>query len=156
MKAMLKKFCLCVLTCLLAAAPGFAHATGTGTPLEAKAMVLRAIDYMRANGEQKALQEFDKLNGKFQWRDLYVFAYDLKGTMQAHPNQTLIGKALYNEPDSRGRLFRKEIVELTKSRGSGWVDYVQFNPITQQEEAKISYCQKEKQLIVCCGAYMQQ
>jgi hypothetical protein len=29
-----------------------------------------------------------------------------------------------------------------------------MNPMTRQEEAKITYFQKEGNLIVCCGAYL--
>lgn len=154
MDAMLKKIVLIVLMGLFAAGSVHAQGYGVGTPLEAKKMVLDAIAYIKANGEEKALQEFNKPNGKFQWRDLYVFAYDLKGVMKAHPNQKLIGRNLYNEPDSKGKLFRKDIVDLANSRGSGWVDYTYMNPMTRQEDAKITYCQKEGNLIVCCGAYL--
>jgi hypothetical protein len=45
-------------------------------------------------------------------------------------------------------------VDLANSRGYGWVDYTYMNPMTRQEEAKITYCQKEGMLIVCCGAYL--
>ena len=151
---MLNKIFISVLLYLLAAGTVHAQGYGVGTPIEAKNMVMRAVDYLKANGEEKALLEFNKPNGKFQWRDLYVFAYDLKGVMKGHPNPKLIGRNLYNEPDSKGKLFRKEIVDLANSRGSGWVDYTYMNPMTGQEETKITYCQKEGSLIVCCGAYL--
>jgi len=72
----------------------------------------------------------------------------------AHPvNPKLIGKNLFNETDSKGKLFRKEIVELAKTKGSGLVDYTYLNPVTKQEESKTTYIQKEGDLIICCGAY---
>jgi cytochrome c len=74
--------------------------------------------------------------------------------MRAHPNPKLIGQNFYNEPDSRGKLFRKEIVDLANSRGSGWVDYTYRNPMTRQEDAKITYFQRVGKLIICCGAYL--
>lgn len=151
---MFKKIFISIIMCLFAAGTVHAQGYGIGTPVEAKNMVQQAIAYIKANGEQKALQEFNKPNGKFQWRDLYVFAYDLKGVMKGHPNPKLIGRNLYDEPDSKGKLFRKEIVDLATSRGSGWVDYTYMNPMTRQEEAKITYFQKEGNLIVCCGAYL--
>ncbi len=154
---MLNTFRLYILLFLFAvgtAGTVYAQGYGIGTPLEAKKMVEQAIAYIRANGEEKALQEFDKPNGRFQWRDLYVFAYDLKGIVKGHPNHTLIGQNLYSEPDSKGKLFRKDIVDIANGRGSGWVDYTYMNQMTQQEEAKITYCQKEGMLIVCCGAYL--
>jgi signal transduction histidine kinase len=154
MRAMFNKIFISILMCLFAVGTVHAQGYGIGTPAEAKKMVEQAIVYIKANGEEKALQEFNKPNGKFQWRDLYVFAYDLKGIMKGHPSPKLIGRNLYSEPDSKGKLFRKEIVDLANSRGSGWVDYTYMNPMTRQEEAKITYFQKEGNLIVCCGAYL--
>jgi len=151
---MFNKIFISILMCLFAVSTVHAQGYGIGTPAEAKKMVEQAIVYIKANGEEKALQEFNKPNGKFQWRDLYVFAYDLKGIMKGHPSPKLIGRNLYSEPDSKGKLFRKEIVDLANSRGSGWVDYTYMNPMTRQEEAKITYFQKEGNLIVCCGAYL--
>jgi signal transduction histidine kinase len=151
---MFKKIFISIIMSLFAVGTVHAQGYGIGTPVEAKKMVQQSIAYIKANGEEKALQEFNKPNGKFQWRDLYVFAYDLKGVMKGHPNPKLIGRNLYHEPDSEGKLFRKEIVDLANSRGSGWVDYTYVNPMTRQEEAKITYFQKEGNVIVCCGAYL--
>jgi cytochrome c len=140
------------------------------TPFEAKKLVEQAVAFVKANSEEDALQEFSNPNGMFVKDelyyigydlskvlkdDLYVFAYDLKGVMMANPKvPKLVGKNLYNEPDSKGKLFRKEIVDLANSRGSGWVDYTYKNPTTKQEEHKITYCQKTDKLIICCGAYL--
>lgn len=158
MKAVHNKLRFYIIVLLLAAGTlaGTARAQGygIGTPLEAKKMVEDAIAYLRAKGEEKTLQELDKSNGKFQWRDLYVFAYDLKGVVKGHPNHKLIGQNLYSEPDSRGKLFRRDIVDVAGSRGYVWVDYTYVNPMTRLEEAKITYCQREGGLIVCCGAYL--
>jgi cytochrome c len=65
----------------------------------------------------------------------------------------LVGKHVYNTPDSKGKLNRKEMVDLANSKGSGWVDYHQLNPVTKKQEAKISYVQKVGNLILGCGAY---
>jgi signal transduction histidine kinase len=147
-----------------------AHSQQRATPVEAKKLVEKAVAYVKANGEEKALKEFSNPGGMFYKEesylfgydlnealkdDLYVFAYDSKGVLMANPAvPKLVGKNLYNEPDSRGKLFRKEIVDLANSRGSGWVDYTYINPATKQEEFKITYCQKVGGLIVCCGAYL--
>jgi len=83
-----------------------------------------------------------------------VFAYDMEGVMVAHPkNSKLVGKNLLEVPDVDGKLFRKEIVELAKSKGSGWVDYKYKNPQTGKTEAKTTYLKKVGDLILCCGIY---
>lgn len=130
------------------------YAAEKGTAEEAKKMVEQAAAYITANGEENAIKEINKPDGKFVKGEMYVFAYDMNAVMKAHPvNPKLIGKNLFNETDSKGKLFRKEIVELAKSKGSGFVDYTYMNPVTKQEEPKTTYIQKVGNLIVCCGAY---
>lgn len=121
---------------------------------EARSLVEKAAAFLKANGREKALMEFNKRDGKFVRGELYVFVYDLDGVMVAHPvNPGLVGKNLLNEPDSKGKLFRKKIVELARTMGSGWVDYTYLNPTSKKEEQKTTYFQKEGDLIICCGAY---
>jgi hypothetical protein len=121
---------------------------------DAKALVKRAVAYVKYQGKQKALAEISTPKGMFDKGELYVFAYDLQGVMVAHPkNPALIGQNLLNLPDTEGKLFRKEIVEKAKSQGSGWVDYVYLNPETNRQEHKTTYFQKVDDIIVCCGVY---
>ena len=148
---MIRKWMIPILLCLFTAAE--VHAW-VGTPVEAKKMVEKAVEFIKAHGEEMALQELNKPNGKFQWRDLYVFAYDLNGVVVGHPNPKLIGQNLYEVPDTQGKLFTKEIVELANCRGSGWVDYRYADLLTQQEGFKITHFQKVGNLIICCGAYL--
>jgi signal transduction histidine kinase len=130
---------------------GMSYASGKD---DAKFLVRKAVAYVKYQGKEKAIAEINKPRGMFDKGETYVFAYDLQGVMVAHPkNPTLIGKNLIAVPDSEGKLFRKEIVEKANSKGSGWVDYVYLNPETKEYEHKTTYCQKEGDLIVCCGAY---
>ena len=129
-------------------------ALGKGTKTEAEALVKKAIAYLKVNGKDKTLEEINKSGGPFDKGDLYVFAYDITATIVAHPkNPKLIGKNLMNIPDNSGIYFRKEIVEIAKSKGSGWVDYKYTNPETRKLESKTTYLQKFGDLILCCGAY---
>jgi cytochrome c len=154
MRILFRKILLTFLVCQFMVASAYAQGYGVGTPAEAKKMVGQAVAYVLANGEERALKEFNAPNGKFQWRDLYAFAYDLSGVVMGHPNPKLIGRNLYLAPDSNGKLFRKEIVDLANTRGSGWVDYTYIDPMTGQDEFKITHFQKVGNLIVCCGAYL--
>ena len=121
---------------------------------DAKALVKRAVAYVKYQGKQKALAEISMPKGMFDKGELYVFAYDLQGVMVAHPkNPALIGQNLIAVPDVEGKLFRKEIVEKAKSQGSGWVDYVYLNPETNRQEHKTTYFQKVDDINVCCGVY---
>ena len=151
---MFKKSVESIVIVLLTVTSAYAQGYGVGTPLEAKKMVEKAVAYLKSHGEEAALKEFKDPNGKFQWRDLYAFAYDLTGVIVAHPNPKLVGRNLNQEPDIKGKFFTKEIVYLASNMDSGWVDYSYLNQMTKQEEPKITYFQKVGNLIVCCGAYL--
>lgn len=121
---------------------------------DAKDLVKRAAAYVKYQGSGKAVAEINKPKGMFDKGELYVFAYDLQGVMIAHPKHPeLIGKNLVTIPDSEGKLFRKEIVEKAKAKGSGWVDYLYLNPETNEMEHKTTYLLKVGDLILCSGAY---
>jgi cytochrome c len=154
MRILFRKIVVPLLFCQLMVTAAYAQGYGVGTPAEAKKIVEQAVAYALANGEERALKEFNAPNGKFQWRDLYAFAYDPNGVVMGHPNPKLNGRNLYLVPDRNGKLFRKEIVDLANTRGSGWVDYTYLDPVTGQDEFKITHFQKVGNLIICCGAYL--
>ncbi len=130
---------------------GLSYASGKD---DAKALVKQAAALVKYQGKGKALAEISKPKGTFDKGELYVFAYDLQGVMVAHPkNPALIGKNLIDVPDSDGKLFRKEIVEKARLKGSGWVDYLYLNPETNEVEHKTTYLLKVGDIILCCGAY---
>ena len=139
-----------ILTGLFATA-GLAVASGKD---DAKTLVKHAAAFVKYQGKGKALAEISKPRGQFDKGELYVFAYDLQGVMVAHPkNPTLIGKNLIDVPDNDGKLFRRDIVDKAKSKGSGWVDYMYLNPETNEVEHKTTYLQKVGDIIICSGAY---
>jgi signal transduction histidine kinase len=135
----------------LFATAGLTHASGKD---DAKTLVKQAAAYVKYQGKGKALAEISKPKGMFDKGELYVFAYDLQGVMVGHPkNPALIGKNLVDVPDSEGRMFRREIVERAKSKGSGWVEYLYLNPESNELEHKTTYLQKVGDIILCCGVY---
>jgi signal transduction histidine kinase len=130
---------------------GQSHAFGKD---DAKSLVKHAAAFVKYQGKGKALAEISKPRGTFDKGELYVFAYDLQGVMVAHPkNATLIGRNLIDVPDTNGKLFRRDIVEKAKTKGSGWVDYMYLNPETNELELKTTYFQKVGDIIICCGTY---
>jgi signal transduction histidine kinase len=140
-----------------AAAFGLLHAGASAadaTKADAQGIVEKAAAYAAQNGEDKLVAEVNKNGGTFHQGDLYVFVFDKTGTVVAHPvNPSLVGKNQVSEPDADGKLFRKEIVEVANSKGTGWVDYKYKNPVSGQIEAKTSYVKKQGALIIAAGAY---
>jgi cytochrome c len=121
---------------------------------DAVALVEKAIVFAKAKGKDKVLAEISTPGGAFDRGELYVFAYDFSGVVLAHPkNAKLIGKNLLEMPDLDGKLFRKDIVNIAKKQGSGWVDYKYKNPETGKSEDKTTYFKAAEDHIYCCGIY---
>ena len=146
-------FVITMVMMLVAGFSGFALAAD-GTPAEAKALVKKAVDYMKANGKEKSFAEFSNPKGKFVNGDLYIFVYDMNGKCLAHGfNQKMIGKDLKEMKDPDGKFYVKERIEIAKTKGSGWQDYKFTNPTSKKLENKTAYIEKYEDVIVGCGAY---
>ncbi len=129
-------------------------AFASGTADEAKAMVDKAIAFVKANGQEKGFNEVDNQKGKFVKEDLYVWVSDAKGVILAHgANEKLIGKDVTPLKDSDGKFFIKEIVQTANTKGTGWVDYHWVNPVTKSIDKKSTYFKKDGNLIYACGIY---
>ncbi|MYM40409.1 cache domain-containing protein [Duganella qianjiadongensis] len=151
---MAKLFKLMALVLLALGLHGGAQAQERGTADQATAMVRKAVDYLKANGRDKAFAAFNDPKGQFRDRDLYIMVYDMKGFNLAHgANPKLIGKDLMQLRDANGTLMIKEFIEVAKNKGSGWINYQWPNPVTSVVEAKSTYVEKYDDLIVGCGIY---
>jgi len=137
----------------LALATASSLAGDRGTKDEAQAMVKKAVAYIKANGPQKAYDDFTK-PGPFKDRDLYVTVYDSTGKCLAHgSNPKLIGKDLIEIQDADGVYYIKKRVELMKTSASFWQDYKFTDPLTKKIEPKSTYCEKTSDTAVCVGFY---
>lgn len=119
---------------------------------EAVEMVDRALAYIKVNGKNKALAEFNNPKGRFVERSLYIFAYDLKGTNKALLTKpSLVGKNLLEMQDSDGKYIIKDMIAIAKNQGSGWYDY------KWDDQEKSSYIVRvDNNLLIGCGEYREQ
>lgn len=125
-----------------------------GTKDEAKALVEKAAAYLKVNGKEKAIAEFNKPNGLFTDRDLYVFAMNMDGVRLAHgKNQKLVGLSIMDFKDVDDKPYGREIMEIGKAGGTGWVDYKFTDPLTKKIGEKTSYVQREGDVVIAAGAY---
>jgi cytochrome c len=133
---------------------GAVQAADQGTAAEAEAMTKRAVAYLKANGPEKAVEEFT--NGKsFKDRDMYISYYDLSGKVLGHgANAKLVGKDLTMLKDPDGKLFIQMLCDLAKTKGKGWSESYKFrNPTTEKIAEKVMYLERVGDSWVGVGVY---
>jgi cytochrome c len=126
-----------------------------GTREEAQALVEKAVTFWKASGRDKAVTAFNDKQGPFVDRDLYIVAANLSdGVRIAHgANPKMIGKSLNDFKDVDGKPYGLEILEVARTKGSGWVDYKFSNPVTKKVMDKASYVVKIDDIVIFAGAY---
>jgi signal transduction histidine kinase len=132
-----------------------ASASEYGTKDEAVAMVKRVQAMFAKDGPDATFTAVsDKSAAEFHDRDLYPFIYDMSGTCLAHgARPALIGKNLIDLKDQDGKYLIRELVEIAKGPGSGWIDYKWPNPLNNKIEDKSSYVEKMGDYLVGVGVY---
>ena len=145
--------CIALVICVVFGASFVAQAA---TQEEAKALAEKAAAYLKANGKDKAIAEFNNPTGQFVKGDLYIIAQDYKGIMLANGgNPKLTGQNHFEVKDPNGKLFVKEMIETSKSKGSGWVEYSWTNPVTKKVQPKKTWVQRidGADMYVGCGVF---
>jgi cytochrome c len=142
-----------LLASLLLLAPA-AWAAEQGTPDEAKAMAIKAADYLKAVGPDQAFAAFGAKDGPWHDRDLYVYVLGDDNVMHAHgTNPGLVGKSLASMKDVDGKPINAPILAVTTA---DWVHYKWQNPVTKAVELKLAYCVRVGQYVVATGTYTHQ
>ncbi len=148
--------CLMLLGATLFWQPA-AQAVDKGTADEAVAMVKKAGEFLKKNGRDKALAEFNNPKGQFVQKDLYIFAFGANGDgveLANGANAKLVGKNVREMKDADGKYLIKDILALGMGAdGKGWVDYKWPNPATGQIDGKRTYVERVDDVIVGCGVY---
>lgn len=152
MKALL---CVAAFGVSMLAVSSGALAARQGTAGEAVAMVQKAVALIKAKGKQKAFADIsDPANTSFHDRDLYIYVYDMNGVAVAHGNNPgMVGRPLIGMVDTEGKFLIKEMVEVAKTKGKGWVDFKWPNPMTKEVESKSGYVEKVGDILVGSGIY---
>jgi cytochrome c len=118
-----------VLTATVAFATGGALAQKAqfGTAAEAKAMEERVVAELKAS-ESAAIAKFNKADGEFRDRDLYVYCFNSKtGIFNAHVNQALMGtdNRLLKEKD--GSPLGQKIFDAVNAANEGTIITASYN-----------------------------
>jgi len=131
---------------LLAAVAFFATAaladTAHGTAAEAKAMLERAVAALKAD-PVAAIATFNKPDGGFRDRDLYVACFDMHtGIVQAHVDPKQLGVDIRTVKQANGNPLGQELFDAAKDGTFQTVDYEYPMPGSTTPVAKQSFVTK--------------
>ena len=91
---------------------------------QTKQLVKTAVAYFKQNGPEATFALVSNPKGPFVKGDIYMFVYDFKGKVEAHgQNAALVGQNLIDLSDSRGKPIIKELIQIARTKGKGWLDY---------------------------------
>ena len=106
-------------------------------------MTEAAVAHVKKVGPEQAFKDFTTDKATWFKKDLYVMAYNHEGVCVGHgANDKLIGKNLMALKDANGKEILKEFTEVSKTKGSGWVDYEWAHPQTKKVESKTTYAHR--------------
>lgn len=125
------------------------------TAKDAVAMVERGAAFAKANGKEALLKKITAKDPEFVQGSMYIYVREFpSGVNIAHPyNQSIIGKDLNDVPDTNGKMYRRDIMDIAKKDGKGWVDYMYKNPDNGKIESKTSYLLRVNDVVLIAGIY---
>jgi signal transduction histidine kinase len=122
-------------------------------------MVENAVEQIESSGEA-AFPLFHDRTGSFIAKDAYIFVIDPRSGDElvnpAHPN--LEGRNVLDVKDTQGKPFVREMLELARASGTGWVRYLWPKPGESISTEKSTYVSRAKVgdrwLLVGAGVYL--
>lgn len=143
---------------------GKAYLIGSGAydlPVQ-KSFVVDAVDSAVKLIEREGVKAFDTLRDRrsqYLYQDTYVFVIAENGlelVNAAFPK--LEGRNVMDYKDADGNYMVKAFIEVARSKGDGWVDYVWPKPGDVERYQKSTYVRKVmvdgRMFVVCAGLYM--
>jgi cytochrome c len=131
------------------------------TAAEAIALLQKAQDYVKKNGIEKSIIEFNRLDSPFNTYsdinkkgDLYLYSLDSKGFQAVHgKNSKIRGKVMLEMRDIDGVYLIQDFVKICfkTKEGKGWTSYRWPNPVTKEVESKRGYVEKVAGMDFCLG-----
>jgi hypothetical protein len=151
---MRKYFLAAALPFVFSAGIGVAMAAGeNGSPAEAKAMLERAVDALKAD-KSNALNMFNERSEGFGDRDLYVYCGGADGNFTAHYKESLRGESLKGLKDKAGKAFGEDIYAVAEPGKFAEVEYQWYQPGTENVLIdKVAFVTKEGDEICAVGYY---
>ncbi len=148
----MKKLLKMTVAALTMTAVGFAFGQGRSGEADALNLLAKVKEYVKANGIEKAMVEFNDLKSPFNTQgpinknaDMYLFGTNRDGVQTIHgKNPKMKDKPLKDARDGDGVYFIQEFNKgcFESKDGTGKIRYRFTNPTTQKLEQKIGYVVK--------------
>ena len=136
---------------LILSTVAFAQTAQYGTAEEARVMLEKAVAAVKAD-KTKALEMFNRGEGGFKDRDLYVFCANASDSVQtAHP--TGLGARLKDFKDVKGFAFGEEIMRTATEGAVNEVTYLWPRPGSDTPVRKVMFFTKVGDQICGVGYY---
>jgi len=98
------------------------------------AKVKEAVQLINEKGLDAAIAVINKKDGGFAWKDSYVFVVDFQGRTVANalfPEH--VGRNQMGLANKDGRMIIQEFIEIAKTKGEGWSEYMWPKPEEMQK-----------------------
>lgn len=100
-----------------------------------------------------AIAKFNKADGGFRDRDLYVFCAGPDGKIEANANPAIVGTDLKTLKDKTGKMLGQEMYDVAKEGTFSEVSYMWPKPGTTEPVQKVTYVTKVADQICGVGYY---
>jgi methyl-accepting chemotaxis protein len=119
-------------------------------------LVKKAVAHFARAGAERALEDFQSSDPKSEFRDgdLYLLVFDQTGVIRVHGRDAARrGRNVWNQEDADGKCMSREMIQLAKAHGLGWVDYRWRNTKNGAVEPKSTYVERCGEFTVGCGIF---
>ena len=150
----MKKVLMSLTACCVMGLSAGAWAADAATADEVVAKVKEASVAVKA-GADVTLSEFDKKDGKWAWKDTYVFALDCSaGVVKAHPNEKVKGiKVVELKDKATGQEFGSALCAAVKKANGGCGEYMWTKRGGEGKNRKVAYVLSAGNYQVVAGVY---
>jgi cytochrome c len=117
-----------------------------------------AAALINSKGLEEAIKQIGNPKGPFVWKDSYVFLMNMDGKMLAHPFQPELTKQphvlLMTDPTDKALFVH--FVNLARTVGHGWVEYMWPKPGKSTPSKKLTYIYRvpNQDVFVGAGVYV--
>ncbi len=125
------------------------------TPQRVVEWVEKSVKLIEEKGPDMAFPLLSDPKGDYVDGELYVFTYNMDGTIVQHLRPRLVGKNMMNIKDKNGKCLACDFVRIAKEEGKGWSQYWWPKPGSKEFSLKISYIMKipNHELFLGAGLY---